>query len=57
MRLAAQAHLARFYGSMGFVVDGPEHDEDGIPHVIPPKPVDPSQRPRLHARFLTRLRT
>ncbi len=34
-----------------------EFREDGIPHVIPPKRVDASQRPRLHARFLTRLRT
>ena len=26
---------------------------DGIPHVIPPKRVDPQRRPRVHARFLT----
>ncbi len=34
-----------------------EFREDGLPHVLPPKRVDPTQRPRLHARFLTRLRT
>jgi ElaA protein len=33
VRLAAQAHLVPFYGSLGFEVAGPEHDEDGIPHV------------------------
>lgn len=27
---------------------------DGIPEVIPPKRVDPLQRPRVHARFTTR---
>jgi len=43
--------------------DNPDDDrwrvelrEDGIPQVIPPKRVDPQQRPRLHARFLTRRR-
>ena len=30
---------------------------DGTPQVIPPKRVDPTQRPRLHARFLTPRRT
>jgi ElaA protein len=29
----AQAHLAGWYGALGFVVAGPEHVEDGIPHV------------------------
>lgn len=33
VRLGAQAHLTAFYGSFGFLADGPEHDEDGIPHV------------------------
>jgi len=28
--------------------------EDGIAEIIPPLRVDPSQRPRLHARFHTR---
>ena len=28
--------------------------DDGVPHVIPPKRVDPRQLPRLHARFRTR---
>ena len=27
---------------------------DGIPQVIPPKRVDPQQRPRIHTRFQTR---
>lgn len=31
--LAAQAHLERFYGSLGFVTISPPFDEDGIPHV------------------------
>jgi ElaA protein len=31
--LSAQAHLARFYGSLGYVVCGPGYDEDGIPHL------------------------
>lgn len=29
---------------------------DGIPQVVPPRRVDPNQRPRLHARFLTPMR-
>jgi ElaA protein len=33
IRISAQAHLARFYGSLGFVVQGDPYDEDGIPHV------------------------
>jgi hypothetical protein len=31
-----------------------ELNPDGIPWLIPPKRVDPQQRPRLHARFQTR---
>ncbi len=31
--LAAQAHLERFYGALGFVTISPRYDEDGIPHV------------------------
>jgi ElaA protein len=31
--LAAQAHLERFYGSLGFRTISPPYDEDGIPHV------------------------
>ncbi len=30
---------------------------DGVPEVLPPVRVDPAQRPRVHARFLTRVRT
>ena len=31
--LSAQAHLERFYGSLGYAICGPGYDEDGIPHV------------------------
>lgn len=31
--LDAQAHLAGWYERLGFLVDGPEFVEDGIPHV------------------------
>ncbi|MEU8656798.1 GNAT family N-acetyltransferase [Actinoplanes philippinensis] len=31
--LHAQAHLSDFYGRYGYVVNGPEYLEDGIPHV------------------------
>jgi ElaA protein len=31
--LAAQAHLERFYASLGFERVGESYDEDGIPHV------------------------
>jgi len=30
--ISAQAHLQRFYGSLGFVAEGDEYMEDGIPH-------------------------
>jgi ElaA protein len=33
IRISAQAHLARFYGGFGFVVQGEPYLEDGIPHV------------------------
>ncbi len=33
IRIGAQAHLADFYGSLGFRVEGDEYIEDGIPHV------------------------
>ena len=33
-----------------------EFRADGVPQVIPPKRVDPSQRPRVHARFSTPMR-
>jgi ElaA protein len=31
--LGAQAHLQGWYERFGYVVDGPEYDEDGILHV------------------------
>lgn len=33
IRISAQAHLERFYGSLGFVRVGPDYLEDDIPHV------------------------
>ncbi len=33
VRISAQARLAAFYASFGFVADKPPHIEDGIPHV------------------------
>lgn len=33
IRISAQAHLERFYGSLGFVRVGPDYGEDNIPHV------------------------
>ncbi|NQX89670.1 MAG: GNAT family N-acetyltransferase [Halioglobus sp.] len=32
IRISAQAHLQRFYTSLGFVAEGEEYPEDGIPH-------------------------
>jgi ElaA protein len=33
IRISAQAHLERFYGSLGFERVGPNYGEDNIPHV------------------------
>ncbi|MFO1329789.1 MAG: GNAT family N-acetyltransferase [Rubrivivax sp.] len=33
IRISAQAHLQRFYGSLGFEPVGEAYDEDGIPHI------------------------
>ena len=33
MRISAQKHLLKFYNSLGFVQEGQEYLEDGIPHV------------------------
>jgi ElaA protein len=33
LRIGAQQHLERFYGSLGFVTASAPYDEDGIPHV------------------------
>jgi ElaA protein len=33
IRIGAQAYLERFYGSFGFVRDGENYLEDGIPHL------------------------
>lgn len=34
IRIGAQAHLQKFYGSLGFEPAGDVYDEDGIPHII-----------------------
>ena len=33
IELSAQAHLERFYGSLGFRAFGTPYDEDGISHI------------------------
>jgi ElaA protein len=33
IRISAQAHLQRFYGSLGFESVGNEYLEDNIPHI------------------------
>lgn len=33
IRIGAQAHLEKFYGSLGFVRASDVYDEDGIPHI------------------------
>ncbi len=33
IKISAQSHLQKFYGSLGFVTVGEEYLEDGIPHV------------------------
>ena len=34
VRIGAQKYLQKFYESFGFVREGDEYDEDGIPHII-----------------------
>ena len=41
--LGAQKYLERFYGSFGFVRDGDDYDEDGIPHLPMRRRQDPSR--------------
>jgi ElaA protein len=38
IRIGAQAYLERFYGSFGFVRDGDNYIEDGIPHLYMVRP-------------------
>ncbi len=38
--LGAQKYLERFYASFGFVRDGDDYDEDGIPHLPMRRPED-----------------
>lgn len=42
--LDAQAHLASWYARWGFVADGPEFVEDGIPHLPMRRPGQPHAR-------------
>jgi ElaA protein len=44
IELAAQAHLQRFYESLGFVRSSEVYDEDGIPHVDMRRDADPGAR-------------
>jgi ElaA protein len=41
--LGAQKYLERFYASFGFVRDGDDYDEDGIPHLPMRRPEDPTR--------------
>lgn len=41
--LGAQKYLERFYASFGFVRDGADYDEDGIPHLPMRRPEDRGQ--------------
>jgi ElaA protein len=34
VRIGAQMYLQKFYEDFGFVREGDEYDEDGIPHII-----------------------
>jgi ElaA protein len=40
-RIGAQAHLHKFYGSLGFVQASEPYDEDGIPHIQMLRPAGP----------------
>jgi ElaA protein len=41
--LGAQKYVERFYASFGFVRDGEDYEEDGIPHLPMRRPEDPQQ--------------
>jgi ElaA protein len=43
-RIGAQAHLEKFYGSLGFVQASEPYDEDGIMHIEMLRPVGPVAR-------------
>ena len=38
LRVGAQTYLLRFYGELGFVPEGDEYLEDGIPHIAMVRP-------------------
>jgi ElaA protein len=43
-RIGAQAHLQKFYGSLGFVQSSEPYDEDGIMHIEMTRPPGPVTR-------------
>jgi ElaA protein len=43
-RIGAQAHLQKFYGSLGFVQSSEPYDEDGIMHIEMQRPAEPVSR-------------
>ncbi|MDY6947650.1 MAG: GNAT family N-acetyltransferase [Pseudomonadota bacterium] len=43
-RIGAQAHLQKFYGSLGFVQSSQPYDEDGIMHIEMTRPPGPVTR-------------
>jgi ElaA protein len=47
IRIGAQAHLHKFYGSLGFVQSSEPYDEDGIIHIEMLRPAGPVVRPGL----------
>jgi ElaA protein len=44
IRIGAQAHLQKFYGSFGFVQSSEPYDEDGILHIEMLRPAGPLSR-------------
>ncbi|MET0534107.1 MAG: GNAT family N-acetyltransferase [Steroidobacter sp.] len=42
-RIGAQAHLHKFYGSLGFAQASEPYDEDGIPHIEMLRPAGPAR--------------
>jgi ElaA protein len=47
VRISAQAHLERFYASLGFVPASAPYDEDGIPHIEMLRSAKPSNNEDL----------
>ena len=49
VRIGAQAYLRKFYEDFGFVQEGEEYLEDGIPHIITAHSLDPALIPKVFA--------